>query len=249
MGEVSSLIWCYRWHILGLLALFVEVFGIWYLAAAVLATIINYPVRYLIFKRYVWETKKPNSIYAPDYEWKAYYKGGIIQKWWKRSIAKTIWEWIPHGSKLLDIGCGSSPIVLKYNNAVAVDANEAKMEYMRGKSNTVLFKNIDVSTLTTATYDHVLCIEVIEHLNNPAMMIKTISRLLKDGGTAIIATPDYSKVLWRIAEAFTPYKDDHSNKFTMEKLDRLCEKYNLFPTNYKYIAGCDLVEMFVKVEK
>jgi putative flippase GtrA/ubiquinone/menaquinone biosynthesis C-methylase UbiE len=229
----------------GELALFVEVFGIWYIFGAILAHVINYPFRYLIFKRFVWHYKKLNPS-DNNYEWEAFYNGGIIQKWWKQSIANTVWKWIPNNSKLLDIGCGSSPIITHYANAVGIDTNNQKLEFMRSKYRGATFANFQLSDFPDNSFDYVLCIEVIEHVSNPASFVREISRVMKEGGKAIIATPDYSKPLWRIAEMFTPYKEEHCNNFTMDKLDRLCEKNNLMPTIYKYVAGCDLVEMFVK---
>ena len=43
----------------------------------------------------------------------------------KREIANTVWEWIPSDTKLLNIGCGSSPISLNYTNMVGIDTNES----------------------------------------------------------------------------------------------------------------------------
>lgn len=233
---------------LGQLALFVQVFHMWYMFGAVLATVINYPIRYFILKRLIWDIKKHSQEEA-DYEWNSYYTGGIMQMWWKRKIANTVWEWIPNGGKLLDVGCGSSPIIGKYDNAVALDKNMSKLDFMKRQFKNIQFLDNDITYYADNSFDNVLFIEVIEHLDNPALMVKEISRVLKVGGKAIIATPDYSKPLWRMAEMFTPYKEEHHNNFTMDKLDRLCEKYNLMPTIYRYVAGCDLIEMFVKGDK
>jgi len=233
---------------LGELALFVEVFGFWYIAGAITATIINYPIRYFVLKRFIWEIRKYNQN-SPSYEWDAFYNGSITQMWWKREIANTVWKWIPSSLKLLDVGCGSSPIITHYNNAIGIDRNNGKLDFMRERCSGNTFEKKELSHYDKETFDHIICIEVLEHLENPALVVKEISRVLKVGGKVVIATPDYSKPMWRMAELFTPYKDDHHNNFTMDKLDRLCEKYNLMPTIYKYVAGCDLVEMFVKGDK
>jgi hypothetical protein len=71
---------------------------------------------------------------------------------------------------------------------------------------------------------------------------------LKIGGTAVIATPDYGRGLWKLAEFFTPYKEEHITQFTKESLEEICKKYGLVPVRHKYVATCDLVEEFVKNE-
>ena len=40
---------------IGEMALFTEIFGMWYMASAVLAVLVNYPIRYFLFKRFVWD--------------------------------------------------------------------------------------------------------------------------------------------------------------------------------------------------
>lgn len=233
---------------LGQLVLFVEVFNMWYIAGAILATLINYPIRYFIIKRLIWEVKKIRQDIA-SYEWDAFYNGSIIQMWWKRKIANIVWDWIPENANVFNIGCGSSPISTKYPNIICIDINEDKIKFMQEKHKGGIYSTNKTTEYPDNSFDYILCIEVIEHLPNPIEMVAEISRLLKVGGKAVIATPDYSKKLWEIAEKFTPYKEEHHNHFTMDKLDRLCEKYNLMPTIYKYIAGCDLCEMFIKGDK
>lgn len=230
---------------LGQLTLYTEVFNLWYLYSAILATVINYPIRYMILKMYIWE-KKEHFQSSASYEWDAFYNGNPIQMWWKRQIAETVWNWLPNTSNVLDIGCGSSPINTRYANLTAIDTNDEKLQFMKQKNPKGNYCNAKTNDFTNESFEHVTCIEVIEHLENPIEMISEISRLLKNNGTAIIATPDYSKKLWGIVEFFTPYKEEHYNKFTSVKLDGICQKYDLYPVKYKYVAGCDLVVMFIK---
>lgn len=231
---------------IGQLTLFTEIFGIWYIASAILATAINYPIRYLILRKLIWD-KKEHSQERASYEWDAFYNGNPIQMWWKHQIANIVWEWMPNSSTLLDIGCGSSPISARYSHITGIDANKDKIEFMREKNPSGDYKVLgDTKSFDDNSFDHVMCLEVIEHLENPIEMISEISRVLKNKGTAVIATPDYSKRLWKTLEAFTPYKEEHHNQFTQVKLDSICQRFNLYPIKYRYIAGCDLVEMFVK---
>jgi dolichol-phosphate mannosyltransferase len=222
--------------------LLTELAGMWYIwsmaIAVVIATVWNYNFNLL------WTFKAQSNFASPSYEWESFYRGNPMQKWWKRSIAETVWNWIPpeKSGNVLDWGCGSSPIIAKYKDAVGIDINKEKMEYMREKLPHTRFG----TDIPEGQYDNVLCIEVLEHLAQPLEMIMRISLLLKTGGKVVFATPDYDKWLWHLAEKFTPYKEDHRTRLNKILLERLCQSERLYPVKSRYIAGCDLIELFEK---
>jgi ubiquinone/menaquinone biosynthesis C-methylase UbiE len=232
----------------GLTWLLTEELDLWYMGSLVIATIVAMTSNFLFNNYWTFSTKLRNPSDA-DYEWFAFYHGNPVQKWWKQSIAKIVWNWIPNSSKLLDIGCGSSPVIGHYSNAIGLEKNEDKVMFMRKRFPKNSFINMDTTqNLHSNSFDYVLCIEVVEHSKEPEDIIKEISRLLKVYGTCVIATPDYSKILWHIAEKFTPYKDEHITKFTRESLEEMCKKYKLVPNRFRYVAKCDLVEQFTRIE-
>ena len=90
-----------------------------------------------IAARYI--TEKPvRGAIAPDYDWNAYHKGNLIQKWWKRKIARHVMEMAGDDNPIVDLGCGSSPILsmMKAKEKVGVDVNPGKIEYTRKKDST-----------------------------------------------------------------------------------------------------------------
>lgn len=221
-----------------------EWFNLWYMFSMVfavaVATITNFNFNLL------WTFKAESKPSNPDYEWNAYYSGNLIQKWWKRSISQTVRKWMPPDDKktILEVGCGSSPTILSYGeNATALDVNSDKIKFMKSKNNQVKFLNKKIDKIKEK-YDRIICIEVLEHLEDAEIAVKSIAGRLNEGGKVILATPDYNRVLWRVAEAFTPYKEEHITQFSRQSLERLCAKYGLIPVCHKYIATCDLVEMF-----
>jgi len=94
----------------------------------------------------------------------------------------------------------------------------------------------------------VTCIEVLEHLPSPKRAVEEIARVLKVGGKAVIATPDYSKKQWLLAEKFTSYRNGHVSRFTKDGLEMLCRRYKLVPREHFFVAGCDLIELFERVK-
>lgn len=232
----------------GLTWILTEKLGLWYMISVAIATIVAMISNFL-FNNYWTFAVKTRTPSDADYDWFAYYNGNPIQKWWKQSITKTIWNWIPVSNSLVELGCGSSPTISKYPNALGIDINAEKIRFMQDKlPNNRFVINNSTRWLDNGIFSNVLCIEVLEHLKEPEIVISEISRILKNYGTVIIATPDYSKILWHIAEMFTPYKEEHCTKFTRDSLEQLCYKYNLKPIKHTYIAKCDLVEMFVKIQ-
>lgn len=232
----------------GLTWLLTEHAGFWYMGSLILATMVAMISNFLFNNYWTFAVKQRDPSDA-DYEWFAYYHGNPIQKWWKHQIAKTIWEFIPHSSKLIDIGCGSSPIVGHYKKAIGIDKNENKIRFMREKfpNNTFVVMD-DTRYFKNNMFDFALCIEVIEHCKDPENIISELSRITKPYGRVVIATPDYDRKLWHLAEKFTPYKEEHCTRFTKESLIELCKRYKLFPARFKYIAKCDLVIEFVRAE-
>lgn len=85
----------------------------------------------------------------------------------------------------------------------------------------VIIEDMTASTLADASYDAVVCIEVIEHVEADAVFVKNIAKVIKKGGWAYFTTPngDYIK-------NEGPNKNpDHVRHYTRLELQTLLEKY------------------------
>ncbi len=187
----------------------------------------------------------------PNYEWQAYYQGNPIQRWWKQSISRAVQQFLPNSSSLLDIGCGSSPMLRHYPAAVGLDIDPDKLSYLRKELPAHKFLEGDAENLPFAnsSVDNITCIEVLEHLNNPQKAISEITRTLKTGGRAVLATPETRGsrgLIWKIAGMFTPYTEQHEHALGLSWLKSACTSYGLTLENHKYIALCDVVACFRK---
>lgn len=233
---------------LSLTWLLTESVGLWYILSLTIAVVIATVWNFNLNARWTFaQYKNPDDA---DYEWNSFFKGNPAQKWWKQSIARTVWKFIPQSSNLLDIGCGSSPTITKYKKAVGIDLNEEKLRFMQERCDPLFiqFVKMDARRLEfpDAFFDTVICIEVLEHLN-PEDIIREIERVLKPGGLTVIATPDYSRFWWYLAEKFTPYKTQHFARLSRRSLLKLCESYHLRETSHHHILGCDYVGLFKKI--
>lgn len=195
----------------------------------------------------------------PSYDHEAFYLGNPIQKWWKARIANTVWEWLPaemaQDHKILDIGGGTSPIIQAYSRAWSVDIDYNKVTWNRQNGHSGI-QNLqqDAACLTfkNEAFDFVLCIEVLEHIPNYPDAIREIARVLKPGGKAIIATPDYSSWRWRTIERLymllmpDAYCSDHVSKLNRDILVNEFGKHGMQEWQFIKVAGADYVGMFHK---
>lgn len=193
---------------------------------------------------------------AADYDWKAYYKGNLIQKWWKRRAARLVLEMAGENSPVVDLGCGSSPILsmVKAKEKVGVDAHAGKIDLMKEKDSTSTYINVlaEDSKLADNYFGTTLCIEVIEHHENPHKLMQEIARITRPGGTVIIATPDFSSWTWNVIEILygvlmrSGYHDEHNSKFTESSAKALAAAYGLRHEETRKVLGADMVMRFRK---
>ncbi len=85
----------------------------------------------------------------------------------------------------------------------------------------IIIQDMTRSTLPDASYEAVVCIEVIEHVVEDDVFVKNIAKVVQEGGWAYFTTPngDYIK-------NEGPNKNpDHVRHYTKSELQSLLEKY------------------------
>jgi ubiquinone/menaquinone biosynthesis C-methylase UbiE len=191
---------------------------------------------------------------APDYDWNAFYKGNLIQRWWKRSIAKIVWSYVDKTLMILDVGCGSSPVLTRFPGAVGMDLNENKLLFLRGCGLDASFIKASAESIPFADnkFDYVLCLELIEHVYNPVAVFQEMNRVLIPGGKLILSTPNYGSFTWLIVEKLygilmpDGYKLDHYNAFNQMGIIRMGEYNGFVLEKIKVVGLSDLVIRFRK---
>src|SRR3989344_1354262 len=137
--------------------------------------------------------------------WLMKVRRGIIQDNLSKYIQKK-----PKDVKLLDFGCGSGLFVDELGkdgfDAYGLDNSEEAIKFGQSKG----IKNIGVIgsqkiSFPDNTFDAVLSLDVLEHLENESWALREIERVLKSGGIAIITVPAYH-FLWGV-------QDDVSHHF------------------------------------
>ncbi len=102
-----------------------------------------------------------------------------------------------HG-KVLDVGCGNGIISIQLGklgfNVTGIDVSDKTIETAR-KNNpfpNVQFRVQSAEQLVASgeLFDVIVCSEVLEHLDNPGTLLKTLHQSLKEDGILIVTVPN-----------------------------------------------------------
>jgi methionine biosynthesis protein MetW len=114
---------------------------------------------------------------------------------------------VPPGADVLDVGCGSgraatrllrsgcSVVGVEYDKERVAAAEDAGIEVIL----TDLEQDDALEPLADRQFDVVLCLDVLEHLRDPAPVLRRASELLKPTGVVIISIPNMTHGAVRVA--------------------------------------------------
>ncbi|MFA6303586.1 MAG: class I SAM-dependent methyltransferase [Legionella sp.] len=114
--------------------------------------------------------------------------------------------------KVLDVGAGQSPWrgwLAKDTEYQGIDIKNSSEFGMSVTDQGLIYYDGAIMPLQDNSYDHVLCIEVLEHALDPELLLSEIARVLRQGGTLLLTVP------WSARRHHIPY-DFH--RFTFERL-------------------------------
>lgn len=106
---------------------------------------------------------------------------------------------IPHFSEsVLEIGCGTGTTLAwlkasgRCKSTTGIELVAQQAECAAGVVDRVIQGGIEAIDLTPLTehFDLILCLDVLEHLNDPWELVERINRLLKPGGRLVASIPN-----------------------------------------------------------
>jgi ubiquinone/menaquinone biosynthesis C-methylase UbiE len=112
----------------------------------------------------------------------------------------------PRGS-VLDVPTGHGALASRLNAlGFQVSACDLYPELFELKDVAIRPGNLDTRLpYDDASFDHVVCIEGLEHIENPANAVREFSRLMKPGGTLVVSIPNIMNIEERLKWLFTGY--------------------------------------------
>ena len=137
--------------------------------------------------------------------------------------------------QVLEVGCGEGrgidTLLPLAESFTAVDKIEPVINSLQQRFPTGKFMAMNIpplSGLADNTYDSIVSFQVIEHIQEDALFLKEIHRVLKPGGIALLTTPNRSMSLSR-----NPW---HIREYLPQELANLAKKF--FPqVEMKGITG------------
>jgi len=119
-------------------------------------------------------------------------------------------------TKVLDLGCGPNSWTYPKYKVTSVDS-DSYPDFDIDKTNRLSFDINQTFPLKDKSYDIILCIELIEHLENPWHLVRECIRVLKPNGNLFITTPDIES----IAQRQTYLKDGNFKFFSSDDMNDL----------------------------
>lgn len=138
-------------------------------------------------------------------------ENGFMYGW----VVKALTPFLKPGAKFLDVGCGGGDIVLfaasKGLDATGTDISEKVIEAcsasalaldLKGKAKfrASLIQELD---LPSNSCDLILCNQVIEHVPDDSVVLRSIRELLSPDGNAVIAVPAHESPFHRLRVKLT----------------------------------------------
>jgi ubiquinone/menaquinone biosynthesis C-methylase UbiE len=133
----------------------------------------------------------------------------------------------PRG-RLLDVPAGEGALAVRLAEmGFAVSCCDLYPEIFRVEGIEIRSGNLDARLVyDDATFDHVVCVEGLEHIENPSNAITEFSRILVPGGTLIVSVPNIMNIEERLKWLISGY----TSHFKPLSADALAEIRRDFPT-------------------
>lgn len=153
---------------------------------------------------------------------------------------------------ILDVGCGAGiatiPLARLGFQIKGIDASKSNIEnanlfIQKNNIHNVTFEH-DAELQQDCKFDVILCLEVLEHVPNPANFIKRLKTLLKPNGLLILSTINRTLISYLgaivAAEAILKWVPNNTHKFSKfvkpEELFEILEKEKIETISIKGIS-------------
>ncbi|HEX2129714.1 MAG TPA: class I SAM-dependent methyltransferase [Solirubrobacterales bacterium] len=109
---------------------------------------------------------------------------------------------VPAGGRVLDVGCSggylAERLLARGSSVVGVEMDPRAADRARAFCEDVLVADVEATELPfePATFDTIICADLIEHLRDPGAFLARVRPLLRPGGALVLTTPNVAN--WSI---------------------------------------------------
>jgi ubiquinone/menaquinone biosynthesis C-methylase UbiE len=111
---------------------------------------------------------------------------------------------VKSGKLLIDVGCGTGEFLIQlsdhFESLVGIDASSASIEFASKKIKTLknisLYEgNLQSIHFPDEYFDVCLCLDVLEHVENPLFLLQEIYRILVPGAKIVVTVPNWYDII------------------------------------------------------
>ena len=192
----------------------------------------------------MWQLR--NSVDAADYDYRAWDSAVWLQRYWQRARHRIITGWVGEGP-MVDVGCGSSRIIVDLPTALGIDIRHSKLRWLRAHHGRLTCASGDGLPLRDGSVGTLITSEVIEHVTNAEDHLAEAARVLRPGGTLIAGTPDYGRWRWWAIEwvygRVLPgaYAHEHVTHYTRAGLAASLARHGFAVLDVRYVGGSEMI--------
>jgi SAM-dependent methyltransferase len=162
--------------------------------------------------------------------------------WWYVARRKIIFDWVFRAlssnptPRVLDIGCGTGFNIEYlssngYSHVIGLDFSSESLVYCRSRN----LENLACGDgarppLRYESFDVIMALDLIEHLDNDVKALKELGCLLKFDGLLIIFTPAFN-FLWSLQDEV----GHHRRRYTAGELRQKLERAGLYIVKLTYV--------------
>ena len=206
------------------------------------ARILKFGIRYLKLAGRLWWLR--HSYLSADYDQHAFYSRIPLQRFWHRRRYELVLGMLEGGPSVLDIGCGTSMVIMALPEAVGLEVAFKKLRYLRQLGRRLAQGSIGRLPFRGGQFDQAICVDVIEH--EPEVSFAEVARVLKPGGVLVVGTPDYGSRVWRFLGWFlrrlpSGKANVHRSRWSAAELSEKLEKAGFQVEERRWIMGAEVI--------
>jgi dolichol-phosphate mannosyltransferase len=209
------------------------------------AKLLKFGIAYLSTLSRMWRLR--NSVESADYDYRAFNSPIWLQRYWQRKRHEIILKFVGDADSVLDIGCGSSRIILDLKNAVGMDILQRKLRWLKPKHERLVRGSTFTLPFKENSFDVVINSEVIEHVPADPKILEEMWRVLRPGGTLVLGTPDYDRWSWVALEWIYgkvlpgAYAHEHITHYTRKGLDETLRANGFEVMDCQYVGFSEMI--------
>ena len=141
---------------------------------------------------------------------------------------------LPRDCNILDVGCGTGgnlAMLKAFGEVVGLEMNQAAMNVARARNVCPVHWGVlpNIIPFQERQFDLVILLDVLEHVDDHLLVLKSIDKILKPGGRVVITVPAF-QFLWSEHDN----RHHHKRRYTKRELTQTLLESGLKPMQVTY---------------